>query len=78
MEAIFFVEKALDETIKKLESLNAKVGQRKSNLVKFLLLRACFGACGVNHRSLEFRPGKAVASKSAAMFRHGLADAMCS
>ena len=37
-----FVEKVLDETIKKLESLIAKVGQLKSNLVKFLLLRACF------------------------------------
>ena len=31
-----FVEKALDETIKKLEGLIAKVGQLKSNLVKFL------------------------------------------
>ena len=39
-----FVEKALDETIKKLEGLIAKVGQLKSNLVKFLLLRASFGA----------------------------------
>ena len=51
-----FVEKALDETIKKLECLIAKLGQLKSNLMKFLLLRASFGAYG-----------KAIASQSAAM-----------
>ena len=72
-----FIEKALEDTVKKLECLLAKIGQLKSNLVKFLLLRACFGASRVNHllRSLEFRHGKAIASKSSAMFRRGLAEA---
>ena len=73
-----FIEKALEDTVKKLECILAKIGQLKSNLVKFLLLRACFGASRVNHllRSLEFRHGKAIASKSSAMFRRGLAEAV--
>ena len=59
-------------------SRNSKAQTLKSNVVKFLLRRTSFGACRVNHvlRSLQFRHGKAVASKSAAMFQHGLADAM--
>ena len=59
-------------------SRNSKAQTLKSNVVKFLLRRTSFGACRVNHvlRSLQFRHGKAVASKSAALFQHGLADAM--
>ena len=59
-------------------SRNSKAQTLKSNVVKFLLRRTSFGACRVNHvlRSLQFRHGKAVASKSAALFQHGLADAI--
>ena len=53
-----------------------KVAFLKSNVAKFLLLRACFGACRVNHllRGLPFRHGVALARKSTALFRSATKD----
>ena len=46
----------------------------KSAFAKFLLLRACFGACRINHllRSLPFEHGSLLAEKTAVIVRDTL------
>ena len=54
-----FVEHFVNDVITKLSNMAARIDLLKSNNAKFLLLRACFGACRINHllRSLPFRHG---------------------
>ena len=40
-----FVEHFFNDVITKLSNMAARIDMLKSNIAKFLLLRACFGAC---------------------------------
>ena len=54
-----FTAKFIDDVCAKLAHLANRIGLLKSAIAKFLLLRACFGACRINHllRSLPFEHG---------------------
>ena len=71
-----FVQQFSDDTLSKLEDLLQKVSRLGSGLGKFLLLRACFGACRVNHllRTLDFLHGSRLANDAAVPFRKALDD----
>ena len=73
-----FVEKAMVDVTTKLRNMLAKVGALSSSVAKFLILRACFGACRVNHllRSLDYLPGKHLAANSTELFQQALADTL--
>ena len=66
--------KFIDES--KMQTMLAKLCALNTRVAKFLLLRACFGACRVNHhlRSLDFQHGKVLAQNSSALFREMLND----
>ena len=51
-------------------------GLLKSNIAKFLLLRACFGACRMNHvlRCLPFQHARLLAEKSSVVVRNALEE----
>ena len=61
-----FVDSYVNEVCAKLSLMAMRIGLLRSNIAKFLLLRACFGACRVNHlrRSLPFRHARSLAEKS--------------
>ena len=69
-----FVENFVSDICTKLSYMAERIGLLKSNIAKFLLLRACFGACRVNHllRSLPFQHGKSLAEKASAIVRSTL------
>ena len=64
----------MDEVISKLSNLAARIDLLKYNIAKFLLLRACFGACRVNYllRSLPFQHARSLAEKSSVIVRKAL------
>ena len=66
----FFIQHFSDKTLLK------KTSRLQSGLGKFLILRACFGACRVNHllRSLDFLDGSRLAANAAVPFRKALED----
>ena len=69
-----FVEDFVSEVCAKLSHMADRIGLLKSNIARFLLLRACFGACRVNHplRSLPFQHGKSLAEKASVIVRNTL------
>ena len=73
-----FIHQTIDEVCAKIQGLLSKLSFLKSNLTKFLLQRACFGVCRVNHllRSLPFAHGTSLALKSSVLFHDALGDAL--
>ena len=69
-----FVAKTLARKLEELEFLLSRLALLESSLAKFLLLRACLGACRVVFllRTVPFGLGKQLAEKSAALVRHSL------
>ena len=55
----------------KKEALLTKMSQLDSSLAKFLILRASFGACRINHllRALPFAIGQKLAAEVGCLFR---------
>ena len=66
-----FVAMYVDDVCAKLAHLAKRIGLLKSNVAKFLLLRACFGACRINHllHSLPFGHGRSLAEKASSTVR---------
>ena len=64
------------EVCTKLSHLAERIGLLKSNIGKFLLLRACFGTCRINHllRSLPFEHARTLAARSSDIVRSALDD----
>ena len=60
----------------KIMVLLEKLGQLDSSLAKFLILRASFGACRINHllRALPFVVGKALSVDMDRLFRSAFVD----
>ena len=75
-----FVDTFVDDVCRKLTHMAERIGLMKSNIAKFLLLRACFGACRINHllRSLPFKHAKSLAEKSSVVVRNLLDDILVS
>ena len=69
-----FVNKHFNEVCAKLTHMAERIGLLKSNIANFLLLRACFGACRINHllRSLPFQHARLLAEKSSVFVRNAL------
>ena len=60
----------------KMRVMLEKLGQLDSSLAKFLILRASFGACRINHllRALPFGVGKAPSVDIGRLFRSAFVD----
>ena len=71
-----FVNKFCDAAAAKLEEMLRRNSSLDCALGKFLILRACFGACRINHllRSLDFAKGFHLASKVSVSFRRALEE----
>ena len=69
-----FVNTIVDDDCAKLTHMAERIGLLKSNIANFLLLRACFGACRINHllRSLPFQHARLLAEKSSVFVRNAL------
>ena len=69
-----FVAKTLMRKLEELEFLLGRLALLESSLAKFLLLRACLGACRVVFllRTVPFALGRQLAEKSAALVRKSL------
>ena len=69
-----FIAKHIDDVCAELAHLAKRIGLLKSSIAKFLLLRACFGACRINHllRSLPFESGRSLSEKTAIIVRDTL------
>ena len=73
-----FIRQYTEQTLSKLEDMLLNSSRLQSCLGKFLLLRACFGACRVTHllRSLDFNDGAFLAAKSSIPFRRVVDDVL--
>ena len=71
-----FIQHFCAETLSKLDNMLNKSSRLHSGLGKFLILRACFSACRVNHllRALVFKDGGHLAVATSALFRRALDD----
>ena len=71
-----FMQHFCAETLSTLDNIPKKSSRLHSGLGKFLILRACFGACRVNHllRVLDFKDGSRLAVATSAPFRRALED----
>ena len=71
-----FTQQFTSDVLSKLDGMLTKSSRLGSGLGKFLILRACFGACPVNHllRALDFEDGRQLATKVSTSFRHALED----
>ena len=69
-----FVDNYVSEVCAKLSHMAERIGMMTSNIAKFLLLRACFGACRINHllRALPFQHAQTLAEKSSIIVRKTL------
>ena len=69
-----FIATYLEDVCAKLAHLAKRIGLLKSAIAKFLLLRACFGTCRINHllRSLPFEHGRSLSEKTATIVRDNL------
>ena len=69
-----FMERFVNDVVTKLTNMAARIELLKNNVAKFLLLRACFGVCRINHllRSLPLRHGQSLAEKASVIVRKAL------
>ena len=69
-----FIATYLEDVCANLAHLAKRIGLLKSAIAKFLLLRACFGTCRINHllRSLPFEHGRSLSEKTATIVRDNL------
>ena len=71
-----FIRQFTEQKLSTLAEMLSKSSRLQSGLGKFLILRACFGACRVTHllRSLDFSDGAFLAAQSSIPFRRALDD----